>query len=237
MLRANEFRTVSGRGKSIADLVTDTLRRAIILRVLKLGERLVESKVAAELDVSITPLRHAFQKLSNEGLIEIFPYKGTCVVNITPEFIDDVCFCRNMVEISAAKCAYDNLVEYDPECLLHIIEDGVKNFNATQQVYDVIAKDRELHETIVVHARQKTLLGFWRQLSPRIMLLQSYAKKKSYNVQQFYERHKPIADALIKRAGKEKFVAVLQGNLYQAYGEEERKIILTEAAQQDKYCD
>ena len=224
----DQFRLVDSK-KSVADFVTDTLRRAIITRTFRLDERLVESKVAAQLNVSITPVRHAFQKLANEGLITISPYKGTCVVSITPEFIDDVCFCRNMVEITAAKYAYENLLAYDPECLSRLIEEGINNYNNTKQVIDVISKDCELHETIVIHARQKTLLRFWKQLSPRIMLLQSYAKQKSFNIQQFYERHKTIAGALAQKAGKKKFVVALQKELALAYSAKERKIILMEA--------
>ncbi len=223
------FNPIAERDKKMGDSVTDELRRAIIMRNLKLGERLVERKIAQELNVSITPLRHAFQVLANEGLIKVYPYKGSYVTTITPEFIEDVRFCRNIVEPAAAIQAYDYMVSVDPQCLFHMLDDAVAAYKRDGNIFDLISRDIQFHETIIISASRPTLLDYWRMLSPRIMLLLSYAKHQTYSIEQFYERHRHTANALASQAGPEAFADTLRSKLKIAYGPEELKIMLNES--------
>lgn len=224
------FQPIADREKKRGDSVTDELRRSIIMRRLKLGERLVERKVADELNVSITPLRQAFQVLANEGLIKVIPYTGSYVTTITPEFIEDVRFCRNIVEPAAAGQAYDALVARDPECLSRLLEETIKEYKRTGQLFDLINRDIQFHETIIIAAQRRMLLEFWRMLSPRIMLLLSYAKRQSFSIQQFHDRHCHIAGALASKAGAEAFADSLRSKLKIAYCPKELDIMLTESA-------
>ena len=231
MNQSSRFGAIADNGKSVGEQITDTLRKAIILRRLRLGERLVESKLAAELNVSITPVRYAFQILASEGLIEVFPYKGSYVTTITRAFIKDICVCRSIVELGAAEHAYEVLAEKNSGALMQLLMEGVEAFKRTGDIMEVIAKDQLFHKTVLMHCPFRTLLDFWKRLSPRIMLLQSYAKRESYDVNQFRERHLPLAEALARKAGKEVFVDALRENLEMSYSEEEIRIILEEAGQ------
>ena len=70
--------------KRATDEVYEAMRQAIITRVFKPGERLQVEEIAQKLGVSLTPVRHALQQLSTEGLIEIHPRSGTYVTNVSP---------------------------------------------------------------------------------------------------------------------------------------------------------
>lgn len=230
LMPEKRFLPIAEHEKRMGDSVTDELRRAIILRTLKLGERLVERKIAAELNVSITPLRQAFQVLANEGLIVVYPYRGSYVANITKEFIEDVSFCRKMVEIAAAEKAYDHMVASDPDCLLRILKESIAGYKKTGRIYDIIRQDILFHQTIINHAGKKTLLDFWKMISPRLMLLLSYAKHDSFSIDQFHERHIHIARALADKAGRKAFVNCLKAKFEIAYSPEEEAIMLAESA-------
>lgn len=56
--------------------VANELRRRIIAGTYKPGERLVEVQLAQELNVSRTPIRLAFEELTEDGLLERMPKRG-----------------------------------------------------------------------------------------------------------------------------------------------------------------
>ena len=64
--------------QSLADEVAEILRNRILHGEYEMGEKLTESKIAAELKVSRTPIRDAFRQLEKEQLVEYIPNKGWC---------------------------------------------------------------------------------------------------------------------------------------------------------------
>ena len=61
---------------SAKERVASELRKAILSKQLKEGENLTLESVAQQLNVSITPVREAFQILAHDGLIKLRPNKG-----------------------------------------------------------------------------------------------------------------------------------------------------------------
>jgi DNA-binding GntR family transcriptional regulator len=64
---------------SLPARIAAELRRAIIERRYKPGERLVESRLAEELGVSRIPVREAIRVLASEGLVEVADRAGALV--------------------------------------------------------------------------------------------------------------------------------------------------------------
>ncbi len=62
--------------------VYEVLREAILTGKLDPGEKIIEVKIAEELNVSRTPVREAIRMLELEELIEIHPQKGIFVAGI-----------------------------------------------------------------------------------------------------------------------------------------------------------
>lgn len=58
---------------SAKERVASELRKAILSKQLKEGENLTLESVAQQLNVSITPVREAFQILAHDGLIKLRP--------------------------------------------------------------------------------------------------------------------------------------------------------------------
>ena len=67
--------------------VVSELRKAILSRKLKEGEVLSLESIATQLNVSITPVREAFQILDWDGLIKLRQNKGAIVLGITHTYV------------------------------------------------------------------------------------------------------------------------------------------------------
>jgi len=92
-------------GKTSADLVYKGIRRGIFDKTLKSGQRLPEISIAKEYNVSRTPVREALRRLENEGLVQIVPGWGACLVSPTKQEIIDTYEVRGYLEVMAIRKA------------------------------------------------------------------------------------------------------------------------------------
>ncbi|MEZ5670218.1 MAG: GntR family transcriptional regulator [Alphaproteobacteria bacterium] len=81
------------------------LRNAIVSMELKPGQALSEKDIADRFGVSRQPVREAFIKLSEAGLVQVRPQRGTFVVKISAKQVRDARFVREAVEIAVARRA------------------------------------------------------------------------------------------------------------------------------------
>lgn len=81
------------------------MREAIIRCDLLPGEKLSESDVSAQFGVSRQPVREAFIKLSQDGLIQVLPQRGTFVSRISTKRVSDGRFIREAVEVAIVERA------------------------------------------------------------------------------------------------------------------------------------
>lgn len=81
------------------------LRQGIVELRLRPGEGLSESDIAARFGVSRQPVREAFIKLSEAGLVEIRPSRGTYVMKISVRALANARFVREAIECDIARNA------------------------------------------------------------------------------------------------------------------------------------
>ena len=65
--------------KTLADLIYDAVRNAILSGELLPGSRLRETELANRMHVSRTPVREALCRLESEGMIEYIPRRGMII--------------------------------------------------------------------------------------------------------------------------------------------------------------
>ena len=109
------------KSTSLADQVFDKLENDIIQGVYKRGELLTELKLVEQLGVSRTPIREALRRLEQERLIEDTG-KGSRVLGITVEDLEDIMNIRQRIEGLAAYYATVNLTEEGLKELSHIVD-------------------------------------------------------------------------------------------------------------------
>ena len=88
---------------AIGPQVHGILRQRIIHGQLQPGTRLSESECAALFSTSRQPVREAFIKLSEEGLVEVRPQRGTLVRRISQEAVLEARFVREAVEADVVR--------------------------------------------------------------------------------------------------------------------------------------
>jgi DNA-binding GntR family transcriptional regulator len=95
----------TGRAGSIAEQVFRTLRSSIVTLRLTPAAALSEQEIADRLKVSRQPVREAFIKLSEIGLVRVLPQRGTFVTRISAKAVMDARFVREAVECAIARRA------------------------------------------------------------------------------------------------------------------------------------
>jgi DNA-binding GntR family transcriptional regulator len=68
-------------------------------------------ETAAELGVSITPVREALLKLRGEGMVRLEPHRGHVVVPLTRQDIDDIFWLQATISREVAAAATDHITD------------------------------------------------------------------------------------------------------------------------------
>lgn len=105
-----------------------TLRRAILSGDFRPGDRLVEREVAARLQLSRSPVREAFRRLEQEGLVRV-SRQGLFVQEPDPVGVEELYLIRQHLEAWVAALAARN---FRPDCM--------PRFEAVSAAMDVAAQ-------------------------------------------------------------------------------------------------
>ena len=83
---------------STRDAIYYALRDQIVLLELPPGTGISEKEMSIKFNVSRTPVRESFVRLSQEGLLEIYPQRGTFVSLIDLDLVEEARFMREQLE-------------------------------------------------------------------------------------------------------------------------------------------
>ncbi len=100
----------------------DALRRAIVQLRLLPGNPLSEAEVARQFGISRQPVREAFIKLAEVGLVEIRPQRGTFVKLISMREVENARFVREAIEVAIASKASREAAASAGDALRALIE-------------------------------------------------------------------------------------------------------------------
>ncbi|HEY9536837.1 MAG TPA: GntR family transcriptional regulator [Kiloniellaceae bacterium] len=123
------------------------LRNAIVTMQIKPGEMLSEQEIADRLNVSRSPVREAFIKLGEAGLVRILPQRGTLVVKISQHSVEDARFIREAVECAVAREAAKIR---DPVALGRLTDSLTRQRRAARakDVQGFFSLDEEFHQSL-----------------------------------------------------------------------------------------
>ena len=83
--RAAQLTIIFDRRRQVGDQVYEALKKAIVSLRLPPGASISENRICRQIGVSRTPVRAAIIRLVEDGLIEVFPQKGSFVAPIKLE--------------------------------------------------------------------------------------------------------------------------------------------------------
>ncbi|AKJ40913.1 GntR family transcriptional regulator [Pragia fontium] len=93
------------------------LRQEIVDCTIRPGTLLSEKEISTRFNVSRQPVREAFIKLSETGLVQILPQRGTFVMKISAKRVSDGRFIREAVETAIIRRA---ALSITPEYLMQL---------------------------------------------------------------------------------------------------------------------
>lgn len=91
--------------RTTTDDIFDQLYADITSLELKPGTKVSEIEIAKQFDVSRQPVREAFIRLSNMGLLQVRPQRATIVRKISLQEVSDSRFIRTAIEVEVARVA------------------------------------------------------------------------------------------------------------------------------------
>ena len=171
------------------------LYNAILSNDLKPGTPISEAEIANKLGLSRTPVREAFKILDKEGLVKQIPNRGTFVVEITVQDIEEIFALRELFEIYALKSA----CKFITDEILDYIENEINsldNNDSPEKFYEV---DELLHSTIINHSGNSRLINFRNMINSQIMMIRRISSKYPLHFTIAKREHKEIINALRSR--------------------------------------
>jgi GntR family transcriptional regulator, rspAB operon transcriptional repressor len=93
------------RRRQVSDQVYEALKKAIVSLQLPPGTSISENRICRQIGVSRTPVRSAIIRLVEDGLIEVFPQKGSFVAPIKLSAVRNNHFIRKSLELSVLRRA------------------------------------------------------------------------------------------------------------------------------------
>ncbi len=181
--------------KSLSGYVATNIREAIEAGSLKPGDRLVEADIAAQMGISRAPVREAIQLLEQEGFVTSTPRRGTFVVQLERQDIEEIYSLRSALEGLAIKLAMPRITSVEIDELEALVADMCQAADA-RDMSRLVETDLEFHRRIVVQAGHSRLLQDWLRMSTQLRLFLAIKDQLYENPRDVAESHGPVLDAL-----------------------------------------
>jgi DNA-binding GntR family transcriptional regulator len=168
---------------SAKDRAYDFVKDRVLYGAYRGGELISEGDVAADLEMSRTPVREAFLRLENEGLLRLYPQRGALVIPVSPEEVRQVLEARRVLEEFAARKVVGR-TDAQRATLRSMLEASIARQRALAAGDDLRAflqEDRGFHTTLVDAGEN----GFFSQL---------YASLRDRQVRMLADSH--VGDAV-----------------------------------------
>lgn len=186
----------------IAAYVLRSLRLAIVTHDLTPGEMLSEQEIARRFDISRQPVREAFIKLSEVGLVQVLPQRGTRVARISMRAVNDARFVRQAVEVAIAAEAARQVTPESAELLRARLADqqeavrreATEREAAREQFYFL---DEAFHLELARTAGKPDAWRLLENVKAQMDRVRFLAVELNSRLDRIVEQHTAIVDAVV----------------------------------------
>jgi len=194
-----ELSPLKNRRLSTKDFVYFEIKKRIIESVLKPDQPINEESLAAEVQISRTPIREALQRLEIEELIIRQPNGRLKVAPITTQEVNELFNVRSLLEGLITREATIKATEEDIQNLAHItqhiVEAAAKDIRE-----DVVKFGSEFHSYLYKISGNKTAMKILLQLNDHISRYRRIAPTESNaRSKKAAQEHKEMFEAIAKK--------------------------------------
>ena len=188
------FRSITTQRRRLADEVYDQLVAAIMAREIGPDDRLVQEKLAAELDISRTPVREALLRLEKEGVLHQANSGGFRLANISEEETRELYQARAAIEGQAARILSVRKNPAELSELRKIIERNENLKNPSTQDYFIA--NRTIHRAFMEVAGNRFLLEMFDMIWGRAIPFHLFAAIENTDISKSLGNHMALVDVI-----------------------------------------
>jgi len=187
------------RAADLSEIAFQRLRQAILTGELKEGDRVRESRLAAEWDIGVTPLREAVRRMAAIGYFILEPNHAPVVRKLSGADIREIYALRELLECFALRRGWETIRQCDLKRLGALVEKANTATTKNRRLQAQFALDAELHQLWVSPEKTPWLASILeRLLTYRPNLMKVLAAHATFVDEAFHE-HRQILAALKKR--------------------------------------
>ena len=135
------------RSRPLRDQIYPMIRGLILTGIIAPGEVIDEKAIAAQLQVSRTPVREAVKRLSDEHLVDVVAQSATRAAKMDRKEIEEAFLIRRALEMESAAQAAAHMSQEHAD-LLHDILAKHERAVERRQFVEAITRDDEFHHAI-----------------------------------------------------------------------------------------
>jgi len=156
----------------LTEHVVQRLRHAIMDGELPMGAALSESKLAAALGISRSPVRDALAALARQGLIVVEPQRASFVFLPTQQDIRSLCEFRCMLEVQAMRLAVERQYAQTLAQLHAVAQDVTRAIRARDNLRRARA-DSAFHAVAIANSGNPYLHHAWQLVAGKVGALRA----------------------------------------------------------------
>lgn len=179
--------------QGLSYIISEYIMEQIIMEELQPGDKLIESKYAEQFGTSRAPIREAFILLTNQGLVERIPRKGTVVRGYTEAEITDILELRIVLEEMAMKRIMEKGIISS-----HVVkmEELLAQMTIDYEKTEYTKLNHFFHQCIIDMAESSIIKKMYDGLGISLLGLQSLTFSVKQNVAKSIKDHRDIVSLL-----------------------------------------
>jgi DNA-binding GntR family transcriptional regulator len=152
------------------------------------GDKISEKEISEKFNVSRTPVRESFIQLSQDGLLDIYPQKGTCVSLIDLNLVEEARFMREHLEVAVIQLACQSFPEekiFSLEMNLMRQEKAIKEKDY-EKLFEL---DEEFHRTIFEGCNKSNIWNSIQGMNTHFKRLRMLRLATNLDWDNIYQQH------------------------------------------------
>lgn len=163
----NEIRKRDG---NIGNRTYEKIKELIFHNKLHSGFKLQHKDIANQFNVSQTPVREAFNRLLEEGYLELIPNKGYYVKEITVEEAEELYDIREALELFAIKKGFKNINDTWLKKLEKFVTEYEEEVPESRILRNNLNKDKMIHLTLCEISKNENIKRMLDQVFEKTIL-------------------------------------------------------------------
>jgi DNA-binding GntR family transcriptional regulator len=186
------------RPRNLAEQVADVIVDGIASGALGSGQRLVETDLAQQLQVSRVPLRESMKMLEAQGILESAPHRGSHVADFDDAKIDHICEARVMLEKIALRDAM-HVYRKEPARVARLdqVVAAMERAAAALDWTAVSKTDLAFHREICQASGNDVVITLWETLARHVLIVFGREIRSEQDAAGMGPQHRRVRDMLL----------------------------------------